>query len=203
MESDTEIAILQDFEKPTPRKVCFKQNSRKGGVGFNPWDIFSTIGGCGGTIVGVLLLVALIPALRSDALRAAVFFAVPVGLFSLLSLAGVLPSLRHHRRLAQYGEAVMGRVTRLEFVAKEDGTPAVCTHETLEYEFHTRSGLEVSGKRASISGWYKALPREGHTPDLVLGIPVAVESRPVVVVYLPNNPKVNEPYNSLRYRVCD
>ncbi len=199
---EIETDIMRDFEKPPPRRVCLKRDSPEAGVGFNPLGVFTEIGGCGGIIMAGLLLAAIIPAIRNDALLAAAVFAVSVGLLSLLFSARAVSELRHHKRLAQHGEAVLGRVTRLAFAERDDGTPATPTYWTLEYEFRTRSGQELSDKRETPSGWYEALAR-GDVPPQRDCMPVVVEAWPVVVVYLPESPKVNEPYNSLKYRVFD
>ena len=88
----------------------------------------------------------------------------------------------------------MGKVTNFTSVTREDGTPVQVTTVTLEYQFCTRSGQEISDKKETISEWYADLERESN--QLVRNIQL-------VVVYLPNEPTTNEPYNSLRYRVCD
>jgi hypothetical protein len=187
-------AIIKDFDRPTPRKVCLKRDADETGVGFNPWDIFGTLGGCGGLILGVLLLLGLIPALKPAPFIAAALFAAALALLALLSLPGSLSETKYHRRLAQYGEAVVGQVTNLTSVAREDGTPALLTTVTLEYQFCTRAGQELSDKKETISGWHNELVQESDA---------LVKNMQLVVVYLPNEPEKNEPYNSLRYRVCD
>ena len=184
-----EAAIIEEFNRPTPRSVCFKQASPEAGVGFNPWHFSGELSSCSGIALGVLLVVAVIPAVRQEALIAAALFAGTVIVLALLFSSGSLSDVRHHRRLARYGEAVIGQVTSRTSVQLNDETPAPGTEITIEYEFRTHSGQELNGARAtsSSSGWYKALAQNGR----------------VVIVYLPDEPKTNEPYNSLRYRVCE
>lgn len=187
-------AIIKDFDRPSPRKVCLKRDADEAGVGFNPWGSFGTLGGCGGFFILGGLLLGLFPALRPEAFIAAALFASALTILAFLSLPFCLSETKYHRRLAQYGEAVMGRVANLTSVTREDGTPVLVTTVTLEYQFRTRSGQEISDKKETISGWYDELERESD--QLVRNIQL-------VVVYLPNEPTTNEPYNSLRYRVCN
>ena len=182
-----EATIVMEFYQPPPRRVCLKQDSPEAGVGFNPWHFFGELRGCGGIILGVLLLLALIPAFRQEALIAAVLFGGAVSIFALLLSSGSLAEVLHHRRLARYGEAVIGQVTGRTSVQLNDGTPAPGTEVLIEYKFRTQSGQELSGIRTTISGWYETLAQDSR----------------IVVVYLPDEPKKNEPYNSLRYRVCE
>ena len=182
-----EAAIIEEFNRPAQRNVCLKQDSPEAGVGFNPWHFFGELSGCGGIILGVLLLLALIPAFRQEALIAAALFTSAVSILALLQSSGSLSEVRHHRRLARHGEAVIGQVVLLTSVQLNDDTPVVPLETTLEYRFHTRQCREIIEKRRTCSGWYKALVQEGQ----------------VVVVYLPGEPNKNEPYNSLKYRVCE
>lgn len=172
-------AIIKDFDRPSPRKVCIKRDTDEIGVGFNPWGSFGTLGGCGGIFILSGLLLGLFPALRPEAFVAAALFAFALVILALLSLPYGLSETKYHRHLARYGEAVIGRVTRITSVTREDGTPVQVTTVTLEYQFCTRSGQEISDNRETISGWYNELVRESN--ELVRNIQL-------VVVYLPNEP---------------
>ena len=186
--------VIKGFDRPSPRKVCLKRDADETGIGFNPWDVFKTLGGCGGLLLGVLLLLGLIPTLRPAPFIAAALVAAALAILSLLYLLPALSETRYHRRLAQYGEAVVGQVTNLTSVDIDDGTPVSYTRVTVEYKFCTRAGQELSGKSGTISGQYDELVQESDA---------LVRNIQLVVVYLPNEPEKNEPYNSLRYRICD
>lgn len=188
-----EEAIAKEFDRPIPRKVCRKRDSPEEGVGFNPWSFFEGIGSCGGLILGAFLLLALIPDFRQTALIAAAIFVAAISVLSILAAGGAATDSAQHKRLAQYGEAVIGRVLRIDSRDIDDGTPAPPTQVTVEYQFCTRAGQELTCKKETISGWYDALVRERDA---------LVRDRKLVVIYLPDDPETNEPYNSLAYRVC-
>jgi len=178
-------AILASFSGATPRKVC---------ISSNPWGAFGELGGCGGAILGVILLMALISGGSQVILIVAAVVAAVLVVLALLMLPDTLEKTVLHSRLAKYGIAVVAEILSMDSVCVDDGTPAPSSRVTVKYKFRTQDGREVINKKSTMSGVYKILVQENDG---------AADDLSILIVYLPNKPQANEPYDSLQYRICD
>jgi hypothetical protein len=173
--------VIADFDQPPPRKVCPKGVAPRPKAR-NSLKSISAEWGCVGIIVGAFLLLALVPAISRDALIAVTIFLIILVLLALALAACGFVRVVYYRFLVRYGEAVVGQVKIVTSIySYEEPNRAY-----LVYQFHTRSGKQLTEKRELASD-----------SDVEFAI-----GQSLVVVFLPHWPSINDPYDLLPYRIC-
>ena len=173
-----ECEALTGFAEPTPRQVRRKAHERHA-----PWGAFSEVGGCFVIFLGLVGGIALfVPILRPNMLIALIIFSVLVAGFSLLLLPQGLEKVVYHKQLARQGSFAIASVSQIEI--KEDmGSqgPVGWTDYTLTYSFQTARGETIVATRTS-----------SHLDKFR-------EGGPILIVYLPQNPRKHELFLLLAY----
>ncbi len=168
-----EREALPGFAAPAPRRVRRKSHRRH-----QPWGAFSEVGGCFVIFLGLVGGIALfVPVLRPSMLIALIIFSVLIAGFSLLLLPQGLEKVVYHKHLARQGSFAIASVSQIEIkVDMGSQGPVGWTDYTLTYSFQTARGETIVATRTSGS------------------LNKFREGGPILIVYLPQNPRKHEPF---------